>query len=219
MRFFRRLHRSQEGGTAVEYALLAAIIGLGLLSALNRVRTSLNGNFQMIASSLNVVQRDTVYTDTSGVAYVRSVTVNSDGSMTVTRSRQSDGFVAFTEQYDKNGNLTSLKHVNNDGTFYTDLFTKNTDGSYTVRNTNSNAPDGPTYNQSVVHQDGYDIVKRTFSAADAPTFGAVQVYVVNANTQQSNAAPDFNPNLVGQATKYPNGTVTGSGTVSAVKYL
>lgn len=219
MSFLRRLCRSEAGGTAVEYALLGAIIGLGTLSALNKVRSSLNTNFQMIASSLNVVQRDTVYTTPTGTTYVRSVTVNPDGSMVITRTRQPDGLVEYTENYDKSGNLTSVKHLNSDGSYYADIFSKNSDGSYTVTNTNSNGTPGPTYNQAVTHQDGYDIVKRTFAAGDAATYGSVQVYVINANTQQSNATPDYNPNLLGQATRYPNGTVTSSGTVSATKYF
>lgn len=43
----------QSGATAIEYGLIAAIIGVGLIAALTGLKNNLSGKFNEIGSSLN----------------------------------------------------------------------------------------------------------------------------------------------------------------------
>lgn len=49
---FLTLMNDEEGATAIEYALIAAVISLGLLAALTPVRTALIALFAQIAATL-----------------------------------------------------------------------------------------------------------------------------------------------------------------------
>lgn len=52
MRFLRNLRRAERGATAIEYALLAALISLALIAAFNNLGLSLVGIFETIANSI-----------------------------------------------------------------------------------------------------------------------------------------------------------------------
>ncbi|MEL6323880.1 MAG: Flp family type IVb pilin [Pseudomonadota bacterium] len=45
--------KDEHGATAIEYALIAALIAMALVTALTSVGTSLSENFQTIADSAN----------------------------------------------------------------------------------------------------------------------------------------------------------------------
>jgi pilus assembly protein Flp/PilA len=50
---FSRFVKDESGATAIEYGLIAAIIGVGIIVSLGGVRNSLNTKFNTIAANLN----------------------------------------------------------------------------------------------------------------------------------------------------------------------
>jgi pilus assembly protein Flp/PilA len=53
MNFIKQFIRDEEGVTAIEYSLIAAIIAVGLITILGTVKTSLVGIYQAIATALD----------------------------------------------------------------------------------------------------------------------------------------------------------------------
>lgn len=53
MNAIKKFIRDEEGVTAIEYGLIAAIIAVGLIAILGTVHTSLDGIFQKIADALD----------------------------------------------------------------------------------------------------------------------------------------------------------------------
>jgi len=51
--FLKQLRADQEGATAIEYALIAALIAVGLLVVLGDVGTAIQAVFQSIADALS----------------------------------------------------------------------------------------------------------------------------------------------------------------------
>lgn len=51
--FARRLARSNQGATAIEYSLLALFLGLGIVAILVSTRSSLQGNFSRVATDVS----------------------------------------------------------------------------------------------------------------------------------------------------------------------
>ncbi len=51
----RRFIDSEDGATAVEYALLASIIAVAIVSSLKLVRTAVNGNLNSVSSGFQSV--------------------------------------------------------------------------------------------------------------------------------------------------------------------
>ncbi len=49
----QRFLRDDSGATAIEYGLIAAIIGVGIIAALGNVKDALNTKFNSIGTSLN----------------------------------------------------------------------------------------------------------------------------------------------------------------------
>jgi pilus assembly protein Flp/PilA len=47
-----RLSKDDSGSTAIEYALIAAIIGIGIVAALIALRAQLNGTFSTVSNTL-----------------------------------------------------------------------------------------------------------------------------------------------------------------------
>jgi pilus assembly protein Flp/PilA len=50
---FSRFVKDESGATAIEYGLIAAIIGVGIITALGGVKTALNSKFTTVATELN----------------------------------------------------------------------------------------------------------------------------------------------------------------------
>ena len=50
--FFSRFVKDESGATAIEYGLIAAIIGVGIVVALGQVKTALNANFTDVETAL-----------------------------------------------------------------------------------------------------------------------------------------------------------------------
>jgi pilus assembly protein Flp/PilA len=52
MSFFSRFMKDESGATAIEYALIAAIIGVGLITALQLLRNDITDAFNEIGNGL-----------------------------------------------------------------------------------------------------------------------------------------------------------------------
>jgi pilus assembly protein Flp/PilA len=61
MTMFSRFMNDESGATAIEYGLIAAIVGVGIIAALQSVRGSLQSTFNTISTDL-----DTASTATGG---------------------------------------------------------------------------------------------------------------------------------------------------------
>jgi pilus assembly protein Flp/PilA len=57
MKTFINLLKSEEGATAIEYALIAALISIIAIAALGRVGTQTNSSFSRVASALTSANR------------------------------------------------------------------------------------------------------------------------------------------------------------------
>ncbi|MBS0251697.1 MAG: Flp family type IVb pilin [Proteobacteria bacterium] len=53
MNMFSRFVKDESGATAIEYGLIAAIVAVGIITALSSVKTSLNATFNSVATQLN----------------------------------------------------------------------------------------------------------------------------------------------------------------------
>ncbi len=49
---FRNFVEDESGATAIEYGLIAAIIGVGIIAALGNVKNSLNTKFNEVGTSI-----------------------------------------------------------------------------------------------------------------------------------------------------------------------
>lgn len=52
-KFITRFVKDEEGATAIEYGLIAALIAVAIIAALQAVATSLSSNFSDISSNLD----------------------------------------------------------------------------------------------------------------------------------------------------------------------
>ena len=57
MNMFSRFVNDESGATAIEYGLIAAIVSVGIILALQNVRGSLQSTFNSISSSLNTASK------------------------------------------------------------------------------------------------------------------------------------------------------------------
>ena len=53
MNMFTRFVKDESGATAIEYGLIAAIVGVGIILALQNVRTGLQTTFNAVHSQLS----------------------------------------------------------------------------------------------------------------------------------------------------------------------
>ncbi|MFO1173505.1 MAG: Flp family type IVb pilin [Hyphomicrobiaceae bacterium] len=52
-KLFARFGKDESGATAIEYALIAAIVGIGIITALGSMKDELNETFEKVESSLS----------------------------------------------------------------------------------------------------------------------------------------------------------------------
>ncbi len=52
MTFFKNLVRDEEGATAIEYGLIAALIAVAMITALGAVGDNVQGTFDNVATSM-----------------------------------------------------------------------------------------------------------------------------------------------------------------------
>lgn len=52
MKFFRKLRRNEEGATAIEYGLIAALIAVAAITAMSSLGTNLSTTFTKVSTSM-----------------------------------------------------------------------------------------------------------------------------------------------------------------------
>jgi pilus assembly protein Flp/PilA len=52
MKFIKKMLRSEEGATAIEYGLIAALIGVGIITAVTNVGSEIQGTFNDVKDGL-----------------------------------------------------------------------------------------------------------------------------------------------------------------------
>ena len=57
-KLFSQFGKDESGATAIEYALIAAIIGIGIIAALNNMKTQLNATFGQVSSALTTANSE-----------------------------------------------------------------------------------------------------------------------------------------------------------------
>lgn len=50
---FKKLFRNEQGATAIEYGLIAALIAVAAIAAMGNIGTKLNSTFNGVAANLN----------------------------------------------------------------------------------------------------------------------------------------------------------------------
>ena len=53
MKIFKQLRKNEDGDTAIEYGLIAALIAVGLITALGTIGTNLESTFTTIGDGLD----------------------------------------------------------------------------------------------------------------------------------------------------------------------
>lgn len=53
MKFFKKFRKNEKGATAIEYGLIAALVSVAIIAALNLLSSSLETNFGRITSEIN----------------------------------------------------------------------------------------------------------------------------------------------------------------------
>ncbi|MCH7628686.1 MULTISPECIES: Flp family type IVb pilin [Novosphingobium] len=53
MKLFRDIVRNEDGATAIEYGLIAALIAVAAISAMTTLGTNLSGTFNTVATTVN----------------------------------------------------------------------------------------------------------------------------------------------------------------------
>ena len=53
MKFFRKLRRNEEGATAIEYGLIAALIAVAAITAMSSLGTQLSTTFNKVSTELS----------------------------------------------------------------------------------------------------------------------------------------------------------------------
>lgn len=133
-----RLRRAERGNASIEYALLGAIIGLGLISGLKTLKQSLNSDFDKISYAIGqavqapaaapkvVASTSTDGLTVNGTYITRAWTTYTDGTTSMIQTNSNNaatGWGVAYFQYDAAGNTTGLSVNNPDGSFqYTETF-------------------------------------------------------------------------------------------------
>ncbi|MBL4897583.1 MAG: Flp family type IVb pilin [Erythrobacter sp.] len=53
MKFFRKLRRNEEGATAIEYGLIAALIAVAAITAMSSLGTQLTNTFGEVTTAMS----------------------------------------------------------------------------------------------------------------------------------------------------------------------
>lgn len=212
---FRAIRRSDRGAAAIEYALLACFIGLGIVAGLKMTKSSLNQDLNLVTASVGKVSASIVspkktvsqvvqppfYLGT--VPYFYEVTTYDDGSKTYLRralNNPADGYQVT--EIDPTGFSPLTTTVTGDGRVIDERSTYVSPGVTFVEVSES----GKSYSmlQTVNYLGNVTTVNRVVT--DPGTMPGVfqqyqAVYVSEGNVQ----------NTVGTRTVAQNGTVTTTG--------
>ena len=56
MKLFRKIARNEDGATAIEYGLIAAVIAIGIITGMTTLKTNLNTTFTNVGTELTKVR-------------------------------------------------------------------------------------------------------------------------------------------------------------------
>lgn len=59
MKFLTKLRRNEEGATAIEYGLIAALIAVAAITAMTSLGTSLSTTFNKVSTEMNPTAKST----------------------------------------------------------------------------------------------------------------------------------------------------------------
>jgi pilus assembly protein Flp/PilA len=57
MKFLNKLRRNEDGATAIEYGLIAALLSIGIITAVTSVKTSLNATFNKVSTQITTANK------------------------------------------------------------------------------------------------------------------------------------------------------------------
>ena len=57
-KLFARFGKDESGATAIEYALIAAIVGIGIIVALTSMKQELNNTFEKVTNTLQTANSE-----------------------------------------------------------------------------------------------------------------------------------------------------------------
>ena len=57
-KLFARFGKDESGATAIEYALIAAIVGIGIIAALGSMKQELNNTFSKVSTTLSTANAE-----------------------------------------------------------------------------------------------------------------------------------------------------------------
>ena len=66
MKFIKKIRKDEEGATAIEYGLIAALIAVAAITAMGALGTQLSGTFQGVAGELENAPGNTGGSTTGG---------------------------------------------------------------------------------------------------------------------------------------------------------
>lgn len=58
MKFFRKLRRDEEGATAIEYGLIAALIAVAAITAMNSLGGELSSTFNKVSTTMSEANKE-----------------------------------------------------------------------------------------------------------------------------------------------------------------
>lgn len=216
-----RALRSREGGVAIEYALLGAIVGLGVLSGLRGVRNNLTTNYDLITLALQRVatdtsgtrkeiSRDNPFTYTSNGQTINQIWVRyDDGSSALIRTSPDPNswFKQIYYDFGKDGLNHGATVTRSNNSVYQENYEYVRDGVIAVSYSENGS--AHTYLQQQIDLGGgYYGYRQTMTSTNIQSDWS-SGYVVNYYGPDSKG--NYVENSVGARYTYPNGQVVNSG--------
>lgn len=217
----RRALRSHSGAVAAEYALIGAVLGLGLLSALRTVKSNLNTNYDRISLQLQRVANDTSgtrkevsrdgqYSYTSNGLVINQVWIRyDDGSSALLRTSPDPNswFKSIYYDFGKDGINHSATVIRANGGTYTEGYEYIRDNVINVSYTEGMS--SHSYIQEQINLgNGYYGYRQTMNSSNIAGDWA-SGYVVNYYGPDANG--NYVENNIGSRYTLPNGQVTNYG--------
>lgn len=194
-----RVRRDSSGAAAIEYALLGAFIGLGILAALLSMRSSLNGDFKKVSQSIYVAQLPSPSWTSSTLVGSQSATLlgypattnlykNNDGTTrqvtTINDPAQAaaGAYSSVDITYDASGKMTYRSYAINKGDY-------GTPGSIIDSNFNYTGPNTYTYTENSATPDAWAWLTHNDTVTNG-NLSSQMVYNKDGGVYQSNFGPD-----------------------------
>lgn len=178
--------RDDRGAAAIEYALLGAVVGLGIVAGLVASKRSLSTNYDKITYQIGaavpavpvaprvVASTHSTSQTLNGTLLSQSWTVYTDGTRSMVQTNNNPigvGYGVVDYEYDAAGNTTSAYVRNPDGSFqYSETISPFRDGTNLHKITVA-AGGSYTFTQTITYGPGLATIDK--SMLDAGTFGGM----------------------------------------------